>query len=447
MKFLNLLKKELSELITKQMIVGLVLIVAILALVGKFTESTIQEVIENMDTTKVNICDKDGTEFTRELIKLAKDYGCEITFIDCKGDDYAAVLDDNKIDSLIVIPAGFTEKLDVMDAKDLPSLHSISRMTTPSALGNIKNDNSSKLSVLQECIKDLRMQKMGLTEDEMVSLKIPAVTEETTVINGKTANISAAAIMSDFTMKNSVIPIIIFVLIVMTAQTIINAVSTERIDKTLETLLSTPVSRTSIIGSKMLAAAIIAMGNAVVYMVCFMKFIGGAADGAMKSEAVAGAVKQTLSTKEALSQLGLNLVTTDYILIGVQVFLTIMIALAVSIILGALVDDAKTAQAVLMPFIIVVMVPYFISMLADVNSLPGVMRIIVYAIPFTHTFAAINNLSFGNDWLFYLGIAYQAFVFVVCMFFALKLYNSDKILTASLNFGQKKKLKKHQHEE
>ena len=56
--------------------------------------------------------------------------------------------------------------------------------------------------------------------------------------------------------------------------------------------------------------------------------------------------------------------------------------------------------------------------------------------------SAIPNLMFGNYTIFYIGLAYQAIVFVICMYLALRLFKSDKILTTSLNLGQKSKYKK-----
>ena len=119
-----------------------------------------------------------------------------------------------------------------------------------------------------------------------------------------------------------------------------------------------------------------------------------------------------------------------------------MICLSISIILGSLADDPKTSQTVLLPIMLLVMVPYAISMIADVNSLPTAAKLIVYAIPFTHTFTSMSNLMFGNNTLFIYGLIYQIIFFAVCMFFALKLFKSDKILTMSLNFGQRSKFKK-----
>jgi len=106
-------------------------------------------------------------------------------------------------------------------------------------------------------------------------------------------------------------------------------------------------------------------------------------------------------------------------------------------------NDTKSSQNMVMPILMLAMVPYLISMLTDINTLPTVFRFIVYAIPFTHTFSAIPNLMFGNTTIFFSGLVYQLAVFAICMFFALRLFKSDKIFTISLNFGQKSKFRKN----
>ena len=80
-------------------------------------------------------------------------------------------------------------------------------------------------------------------------------------------------------------------------------------------------------------------------------------------------------------------------------------------------------------------------MLADINTLPPVLKAVVYAIPFTHTFSAIPNLMFGNTGIFFIGLLYQIAFFAVCMFFALRLFMSDKLFTIQLSFGKKPKYK------
>lgn len=435
MKFINLLKKELSELINVQMIASLVMIVAMFALIGSVASDAIDDIKESTKTAKINIIDRDETEFTDELISMLKDTkGVTLKEFNTEGDDYAELLKANKVDNLIILPEGFTE---TFESGKTPRLISITRMKSASTMSNVTSGNDSAIYMINDVIYDIITKNAGLTEEQVELMSSPVEVTENTVVDDKSAEIASGSIISKLSFQSSFLPIVIFMLIMMTTQSLMNAISSEKIDKTLETLLSAPISRGSIIGSKMLAATIIAIINAGVYMFAFSKFISTAADPDIVEKAVG-----TLSVDDALVKLGLNLSAADYVLIGLQLFFTIMICLSVSIILGALANDAKSAQNLLLPIMFLAMVPYFVSILMDINELPTVVKYVLYAIPFTHTFSAISNLSFGNMGLFFGGLIYQVIVFAICMFFALRLFKSDKILTISLNLGQKSKFKK-----
>lgn len=445
MKFINLLKKELAELVNKNMLLGLVVTVVIFMMLGGIMKTTINEAVDESRNVTINICDRDKTEFTESILeameKVNKDpdsnVSAKINIIECEGDDYAAILADNDISSLVIIPEGFTDSL---DKKDQPELISVSRMTSAATMSNIDAGNEGAINLIKQCISSTIAADTGMDDQQYKLMEEPVILTENTVVDDKDARISQDSIMSKIMMQNMLLPIIVFVLIMMTSQMLMSAISNEKIDKTLETLLSAPVSRLSVIGAKMLAAAVVALLNAAVYMVAFSTFVSGATDEVTQS--VSEAAGTSITVDQALEQLGLNLGAVDYILIGVQLFFTIMICLSVSIMLGALIDDAKNVQNMLMPIMLCAMVPYIISMLADINSLPMIFRVIVYAIPFTHTFTAVPNLMFGNNMLFIGGLIYQIIVFLICIFFALRLFMSDKLLTVSLNIGQKSKYKK-----
>lgn len=445
MKFINLLKKELAELVNFQMCIGLVATVAIFMILGGVMKTTINEAVDESKNVTINICDRDNTEFTESIIDAMKNVNkdpdskvsAEINIIECEGDNYADILADNDISNLVIIPEGFTETL---DKKEQPELISVSRMTSAATTANMDVGNDSAISLIEQCISSTIAIDTGMDESQYKLMERPVILTENTVVDNKEARIAPGNIMSKIMMQNMLLPIIVFVLIMLTSQMLMTSISNEKIDKTLETLLSAPISRLSVIGAKMLAAAVVALLNAVVYMFAFSVFVSGATDEV--SETVAQTAGTSITVDQAMEQLGLNLGLTDYLLVGVQLFCTIMICLSVSIILGALIDDAKNVQSMLMPIMMCAMVPYMISILADINSLPMVFRIIVYAIPFTHTFTAVPNLMFGNNMLFLAGLAYQIIVFLICVFFALRLFMSDKLLTVSLNIGQKSKYKK-----
>lgn len=432
MKFINLLQKELKELINGQMILSLAVILAMLFIMGNITKSAINDVTDEVQNPKINISDRDDTDFTQNLIEVLKNSGAKIKVFETEGDNYADILSKNDIKNIVILPKGFTDSI---EKGEKPEIITASRMTSAATLSNISTGTSGAISLIQNCIANTIATEAGMSPEQFELMENPIVLTDNTVVDDKSANTSIDSIMNKISMQNAILPIIVFLLIMMTSQSLISSISNEKIDKTLETLLSAPVSRSSIITAKMLAAAVVALINAGVYMIGFSKFI--------KSSSIqAENLLSSISVDDALSQLGLNLSVGDYVLVGIQLFMTIMICLSVSIMLGALVNDTKSSQTVIMPIMMLAMVPYVISMLADINTLPMIVRILVYAIPFTHTFSGMSNLMFGNNTIFFGGLIYQIIIFAICMFFALRLFKSDKILTISLNFGQKSKYNK-----
>ena len=436
MKFINLLKKELSELINLQMILGLIVSLGIFMALGGIMNVTIDEAVEKTSNVTLRISDRDDTEFTKTMLETIKKDGKKIELFTTSGDDYADILSSNSINDIVVIPKGFTEDF---NSGKRPQIVTVSRMTSAATISNINAGLSNSVTLIEKYLSEKKAETGGLDSKQYDLVKNPIIIAENTVVDDKSAAVSSDKIVGKISIQNMMLPLIVFVLIILTSQMLMSTVANEKTDKTLETLLSAPVSRGSVIGAKMLAAGLIALINAAVYMFGFKIFVG---DATSKITDSAGEyVKSNLSVDEALKQLGMELTGMDYFLVGLQLFFTIMICLSVSLILGALVNDTKNTQSMIMPIMMLAVIPYMISMVADVNSLPTVFKYIVYAIPFTHTFSAIPNIMFGNRTLFFLGLGYQIIVFAICMFFALRLFMSDKIFTISLNFGQKTKYK------
>ena len=85
MKFFNLLKKELSELLTAQTIVTLVIVTGMLMMLGNLMKSTIKEAVENEYT--ITLSDRDDTEFTHLLADTLEKSGATLKMVDTSGDD------------------------------------------------------------------------------------------------------------------------------------------------------------------------------------------------------------------------------------------------------------------------------------------------------------------------------------------------------------------------
>ena len=374
MKFLTLLKKELRELINMQMILGLVITVVMLLVVGNVMSGVMDDAAT--ETGVVNIIDRDKSMLTQEgIIGALKDTGYTVNLVEAENDDPAKLLSEAGCDSLLIIPQGFDESLKNSD--EPLQLELISSIKTTSVMASLSDKTASVVDFISNVVSGVMMAEKDLDISEINRIENPVVVNEVTVVKEKSAVINSQMLMSLISSQGMFIPIVVFILVMFTSQMIISAISTEKIDKTLETLLSAPVSRISVLGAKMLAAAIVAIINAAVYMVGFYGYMGSMLSGQIDSEIVGS----TLTVNDIMTDLGLNIGVTGYIMVGLQMFMTIMVCLAVSLILGALVNDAKSAQTMLMPIMVCAMVPYIVSMVYDINLLSPVFRTVMYAIP------------------------------------------------------------------
>lgn len=440
MKFFNLFKKELKELVNMQMILGLIISCSVFVMMGQFMSNTMNKIEES--NGEIRLFDNDDTEFTQSLIKAIEGAGTKVIKVDVPNEDRAKALEDLDISNLIIIPQGFTEN--VLENKEMSDIEFVSAISSTSLASQMSSMSySTVVSIIQTAVKQtLLLEKYEFTSEELMHIEAPIKLNEVTVVKNKFADISASSLMGFIQSQGILIPMVVFIILVYSSQMIVAAISTEKIDKTLETLLSAPVSRLSVVFAKMLAAAVVALISSGVYMFGFGSYMGSMM-GNVNSGEVASMVGEAMSTNEALTYLGLELSAGSYVLIGLQMFMTILIGLSVSMMLGAMVDNVKSAQTIIFPVMITAMAPFIATLFADVSELSIFVKILLYIIPFTHTFMSSSNLIFGNYSAFWFGLLYQFVFFAICMILVLKLFTSDKIFTISLNFGQKKKMKIH----
>lgn len=454
MKFGNLLKKELRELITLQAMMGMIFTMVLFIVMGQIMGGAMEE---GFDTSTINLCNQDNSAFTTDVLDAVQASGhTTINFVELQSEDYAAELERLELKNVVIIPEGFGNSVTV--EKKPAQIKFVSQMQNGGLAGSMSTISASDIiSIIQDvCMDEVLLENYGLTEADIELIREPMELVEYTTLNGKTSKVSVMELTAITMMQSMIAPMAIFFLLMMASQMIMTAISTEKIDKTLETLLSAPVSRLSVLGAKMVAAVISALLNAAFMIVGFVFYMLGMVGGAVEDitassmmEATnlpvdASALESVTSLPQAMAELGLTLTPMSYVLFAVQLFLTLAIGLAISLILGAMATDIKSVQTLTMPIMIAVLIPFFITMFVDINEMSGVLKLIAYAIPFTHTYTALTNLMNGDMMLFWGGLAYQLVFFVVCMFLAVKVFTTDKLFTMSVNFdaGMKKRGKK-----
>ncbi|MGZ7065194.1 MAG: ABC transporter permease, partial [Candidatus Aminicenantales bacterium] len=189
-----------------------------------------------------------------------------------------------------------------------------------------------------------------------------------------------------------------------------------------------PIPRTSIVTTKMLAAGIVGLLSAAIYMIGMKSFMGGMTGGIGAGAAVSGVIKQ----------LGLTLAGRGYVLLGISLFFAILCGLAMAMILGVLAEDFRSDQTLILPLMLMILIPYLLSFFADVQTLPLPVKILILAIPFSHPFLATPNIMLGHYSAVLYGILYMAAVFFVLVFIAARIFSTDRVLTMKLRWGKKK---------
>jgi len=200
----------------------------------------------------------------------------------------------------------------------------------------------------------------------------------------------------------------------------------EKEEKTLETLLTSPVDRFAILMGKVSSTVIVAGVASITVLVGYYYMIGSITFGITSS---VGQVD--------LVSLGLVPSAFGYVLLGISLFVTLLSALALAVIMSAFSENVRGAQALVGYIYPLIFIPAMALMYVDVNSMPLAIRMIFYAIPFSHPIIASQAVVMGDYTIVAFGIAYVAIFTVIIMYIASRLFATEKILTAKLIFGKK----------
>jgi len=425
-RFKNLLKKEVKELVTKQLVISLAFTVLIFNFIGSISK---KEVRKAVGVQTISALDQDGSAASRALLQRLESTRFKILDQSGKTREQAietAKAGDSKL--LLVIPAGFGDSLAGLAPSEIETYSFMRSFSLIGARGQVVVQGV--ISALNEALSDKFLAEK-LPGTDPATLKNPIKSRNFVIVKDRMAEGSAQMIAGLISQQSLLIPVVLMMIVIYSSQMVISAVAMEKQNKTLETLLTVPIRRTSIITAKMLAAGLVGLISAGVYMFAFQGFLGGIGEEAARAGARSGGAA-------LMQKLGLTFDTAGYLILGVSLFLAILVALAMAMILGVLAEDFRSAQNMIMPLTFMVMIPYFISLFADVNTVSLPVKILILVIPFSHPFLVSQNIYLGNYGMIAAGLAYMLAVFAVLVIYAARIFSTDKILTMKLRFGKKK---------
>ena len=142
------------------------------------------------------------------------------------------------------------------------------------------------------------------------------------------------------------------------------------------------------------------------------------------------------STQITSTTFDFQLTTPEFILIGISLFITLIAALSLAMLLGMFAKNYKSAQTLTFPVTMLALIPMFLTMFFDFDTLPLAGKLVVFAIPFSHTMMAPRALIFNDYLLISSGLIYVTLFAIVTISIVAWIFKTDRLLTS----GSKPKL-------
>lgn len=405
----NVVIKELKELLRDpKILIGMIVVPLVMfPILGFVIRGAMESTEQRIQNLQIGIADFDQGELGQNLtIFLNNIPGVRLINITASTVDDAVdfLKTQTNASDLIIIPSGATNNV----TAGVPAIFEV--YSVFSGAGGMSEITGS--SVVAEYLNLFTRLK---SPD-------PFITKTKSIIKGEPTNVSPTVLFSIMYSQVFALPITISILLVFSMQIAATSVASEKEEKTLETLLSLPISRFTILAGKLAGSIIVAAAGAVAILIGFNYYMGAFT----VLSGPGGAVD--------LAAIGLAPTPLGYVVLGASVFMSLLAALALAIIISAFSEDVRGAQSIVGYLYVLIMLPMFIVIFAGYNTLPLILKLILFAIPYTHPMLAAQATITGDYLTAFVGVAYVAIFTVTLLYAAAKLFATEKILTAKLRF-------------
>jgi len=411
--FVNILVKEIKELVRDPKILLAMLIVPLIMfpVLGGIMSYSMQSAREQAEKATLLVVDNDGGNWS-ELFTDYLNFSVKVSVVNNRTLNNTVtlkLLSDYNTTQLIEIPSGFSANM------------------TEYKNGNTKINATVNFYGIFSGGGILQEVGSAIIDDSVSGfnrLVAPnaVYTFKSTIIKGEIQKNVDPSILSRLMLSQAIaMPITIMILLTYSMSIAATSVAMEKEEKTLETLLTLPLDRFAILMGKLSGSILIAGVGAIAYMIGFNYYMGSI---------MATIPSGTLD----LVSLGLAPSLLGYLLLGISLFVTLLSALALAVIMSAFSEDVRGAQSLVGNLTPIIIIPALVLMYLDVNSLPLALKILIYALPYSHPIIAARAVTMGDYWTVIFGIVYVTVFTLVIMYAASRLFATEKILTAKLKF-------------
>ena len=418
----NIVKKEIKEMVRDpRLLLGMIIVPMLMfPLMGMAMSASLSSVEDSAQEIELGVVNLDTGYRSAELLEFLAVRDVRITnHTDIDLTFFIAGTKFN-LDLFMEIPANFTSDI---EENSISIVVLYTQMQTYSISEGIPSDViSGYLFEYRQMVVNERIS-LAFPNFDATAVENPVVVNSKSIIDGAEVEAAPSNIANQMMQQSIMMPMVLMILLIMAAQLAATSVAMEKEEKTLETLLTMPVSRSAILFGKISGVIVISAIAVVAYIFGFSIYMNS-----MNAEGM------TLN----LAEIGLAPTPIGMVLLFITIFPSLIAALSLSVLVAAFTEDVRSAQALLGVLYVPIFVPSLILMFVDIAQLPGAVQGIVLAIPFSYPVIASKALYTGDYFFVLVGIVYQVIFTAMTIYIAARFFSSEKILTARLSLKRKK---------
>ena len=380
---------------------------------------------EALEKRTIYIVNNDLGKYSEMAIDYIKDKGFDVrVFENTNAEEILSKSEE--IDVIIEFPKGFSYNLSNGLKAKILTYASIKGLSIGgyAVFGKVSGLISEINTYLSRVL--IREVVGGIDPDFILS---PVVSKSHMYISGKEVPETFMAMLGFFSAGIIVAPLVIVTTTIGISSSMI---AVENEERTLEVLLTLPISRFKILLGKLIGVIILVLIATLSFLVGFMFYI--TAPIAAFEELPKVGEKSLFEASPILTLFDLQTI----VLTVVAVFFTLIAVGSLGLLLGSIAPDVRTAQTYIGSLSFIIFIPGMMLMFMDLSKFTLTGQVVLVALsPFISPILVFKALLEGVPWIAYASLIWTiAFTFIMVAI-AAKFLETEKILTLQFTLKMK----------
>jgi ABC-2 type transport system permease protein len=421
-----LIIKEVKELIRDpKILIGVILMpMLIFPVMGSAIQISQESVIQSVRGASFSVWTNDNGFVTDALLGYLYNNNTVVPIEAENLEEALTIFTSTDSSALVFIPKGYNDNITVgkqSNVKVYANLRNLNMAETQSTdlVSNLIYIYNYHFSIRKI---DTLLAQSG-TQGTATGFRNPITIDYASILKGSVLEIPPSAIFSLVMSQSIMLPIMVMMMVMFAIQMAATSIALEKEQKTLETLMTLPVTRMTILGGKLSGSIVIAITGSISYLIGFSYYMNSAFSF----------VPDAMSMN--LSEIDLGITPTGFFLVGIVIFVTLISALAMALSVAVFADTVRSAQSFTGVLITPILIPALVLMFSDLEMLPTAMQYGLLLIPYTHSIIATKAAFLGNYFVVLRSIFFITVWTTFVLYVAAKIFSTERIITARFNWG------------